>query len=141
MKIVHHHSVGFVVYTLVNAKRQYLLLKYPEGHIDLVKGHIDSTDADLLATAARELEEETGLFEFKHIEGFFHEIYYEYIRDLETHQKKVDFFLAEVYSNEIKISHEHTEFIWCSFEEAMKCITFDNARSVVSAAEDFLSNL
>ena len=139
MKTILHHSVGFVIYTTINGFREYLLLKYPEGHLDLVKGHIDDTDENLLATASRELEEETGISEFKHIAGFEKTINYTYKREGALHKKRVDFFLAEVFTKEIKISHEHTQFMWLNFDDSKNQITFENARSLVLAVEDLLS--
>ena len=37
-----------------------LLLLYPQGHWDFPKGHVEEGDVDRRATAARELQEETG---------------------------------------------------------------------------------
>ena len=50
-------SCGFV---LVNYD-SVLLLQYPQGHWDLPKGHVETTDVDYIATVRRELAEETGI--------------------------------------------------------------------------------
>lgn len=134
---IFHHSCGFVVF-YEGIEREYLLLRYPEGHIDLVKGHREESDENELVTAKRELLEETGITEVEVVQPFFMSINYEYKRSGEKHKKQVDFFLGEVFTKEIKISHEHTEFIWLNYEKALQAITFDNARDVLIAAESFL---
>lgn len=137
-KEVLHHSVGVVVYTHEFGSRQYLLLRYPEGHIDFVKGHIESEDEDLLATAKRELLEETGIAEVEIKEGFFMTMTYDYVREDVLHKKKVDYYLGQVDTTEIAISHEHTEFFWLEYKPAIEFVTFKNAVDILVAAEDFL---
>ena len=44
-----------------------LLLQYPQGHWDFPKGHIEDEDVDHMATAARELAEETGISDIEFI--------------------------------------------------------------------------
>jgi 8-oxo-dGTP pyrophosphatase MutT (NUDIX family) len=45
-----------------------LLLQYPQGHWDLPKGHVESSDSDKQATARRELKEETGIVPLIHFD-------------------------------------------------------------------------
>ena len=47
-----------------------LLLQYPQGHWDFPKGHVEDSDSNRIATAARELKEETGINDAKFIEDF-----------------------------------------------------------------------
>ena len=44
----------------------------------------------------------------------------------------------ETKTSEIKLSFEHVGFTWLSYEEAMKKLTFKNARDVLQKAQDFL---
>lgn len=140
---VLHHSCGLIVYNVdqESGNRQYLLLKYPEGHVDYVKGHREDSDKSYLDTAIRELEEETGITEPKIIEGFNHITNYEYYRDGVKHVKRVDYFLAEVDKKEVIVSHEHLDFEWLSFEQAYQKVTFDNAKELLKKAEDFMIDL
>ena len=135
---VNHHSCGFVVFYQGENGREFLLLKYPEGHLDLVKGHTEESDENELETAKRELLEETGIAEVDVVPGFMHTINYSYTRGDDLHKKKVDFFLGEVFSKETVLSHEHTAFEWKTYDQAVVEITFDNARDVLIAAEAFL---
>jgi bis(5'-nucleosidyl)-tetraphosphatase len=139
-KVVLHHSVGVVVFRQELSQRNYLLLRYPEGHIDFVKGHIDDVDVDLLSTAKRELLEETGIAEVDIKEGFFKTMNYNYTRDNILHKKRVDYYLGEVNTSRINISHEHTDFFWLEYLPAKKFVTFKNAVDILDAAEKFLSS-
>jgi 8-oxo-dGTP pyrophosphatase MutT (NUDIX family) len=140
---VLHHSCGLIVFNLDlnSGLRQFLLLKYPEGHIDFVKGHREDTDKSYLDTAIRELEEETGIAEARIIDGFSHITNYEYYRDGVKHIKRVDYFLAEVGSTEVTVSHEHLDFEWLPFDKAYSKVTYDNAKELLEKAEEFMVNL
>ena len=46
-------SCGFVVYREEKGKIYFLILKYPKGHFDLPKGHVENTEE----------EKETAMFE------------------------------------------------------------------------------
>lgn len=140
MNFIKHHSAGVIVFYLnENSEREYLLLKYPEGHLDFVKGHIDSTDEDLKFTALRELEEETGITDIQLVENYFKSTFYTYYREGVQHDKQVDYFLGKVSSKEIVLSHEHTDFVWLKFSDALNSISYDNAKELLLSAENFLS--
>ena len=47
-----------------------LLLQYPQGHWDFPKGHVEETDVSNMATAARELNEETGIKDIEFVPNF-----------------------------------------------------------------------
>lgn len=45
-------------------------------------------------------------------------------------------FLAEVpFDTEIKISGEHTEYLWCNSEHAMQLLEWDSNRQAITKAE------
>ncbi|MBT6143527.1 NUDIX domain-containing protein [bacterium] len=140
MQTVNHHSCGTVVYTQVNGKVEYLLLKYPQGHWDFAKGHIEENES-IVACALRELTEETGINKVQLIDGFFHELSYYYRQDAVAHYKKVDFFLVEAFETQVKISHEHRDFKWLPFQEALELVSFENAKNLLIAADSFLKTL
>ncbi len=119
-------------------ERHYLLLHYPSGHWDLAKGHVENNETEL-ETAARELEEETGISKIKFVEGYREPIYYTYNLKGRPSTKLVVFFLAQTSKKEIQISHEHRNFIWLNYEDSVKKLTFENAKGLVRKAESFLS--
>jgi len=139
--VVHHKSAGFVIYKDVNSSREYLILHYPGGHWDYPKGHVEEDDDNELGTALRELEEETGLSNVEVVPGFMSTIGYKYRHNGELQDKTVDFFLAKALSGDVGISHEHIDFLWLPFEQAIEKLTFDNAKDVLISAKGFLDSL
>jgi len=131
-------SCGIVLFKEDNDIREYLILHYPGGHWDYAKGHIEK-DEDEYETALRELKEETGIGDVKFIEGFRMPISYKYIKDGKPSNKEVIFFLGKTKSKKVSLSFEHKDFRWMPFKEALKKLTFDNAKNVLKAVEKFIS--
>ena len=50
--------------------------------------------------------------------------------------KKVVFFLGETKTKSIKISDEHLSYTWKEYNEAMEKTTFDNAKTILTKAQD-----
>jgi len=131
-------SCGIVTFREEEGKRFYLILKYPSGHLDLPKGHVENEETEH-ETAARELEEETGISQVEFIEGYREPISYIYRRKGKMSNKQVVFFLGKTDQKKIKISFEHHDSYWFEYEEALQKITFDNAKNLVMKAESFLN--
>ena len=53
-------SAGIILYNDVNGRKEFLVLKYPGGHWDFVKGKIENSE-EPKQTAIRETKEETGI--------------------------------------------------------------------------------
>jgi len=116
----------------------FLLLHYPSGHWDFVKGKMEKGESTH-QTATRETQEETGIKDITYLDNFEEWIEYNFQYQGELVQKKVVFFLAETKTEEIKISHEHSGFIWTDYNSAMEKTTFDNAKKVLTKAQTLLS--
>ena len=139
---VHEKSCGVVVFyradkVIKKDSYEFLLLHYPEGHWDLPKGHVEKGEEET-TTALRELEEETGLKDVKVIEGFKHPIHYFFRKENELISKIVVFYLVEANHKKVKISFEHKDFVWLPYKEAIKKMTFKNAKEVVEKAYEFI---
>ena len=132
-------SAGAVIFRK-NSRLQFLLLHYPSGHWDFVKGNIEVNE-NPNQTTIRETKEETGITDLDFVNGFEESVEYEFQYDEELIHKKVIFFLAKTNAVEIKISHEHLDFVWLEFKEALEKITYRNARSVLSKANQLLERL
>ncbi len=137
--MIKETSAGIVLYRKENAKNLFLLLHYPSGHWDFVKGKMEKNETTH-ETAIRETKEETGITDIVFAENFEEWIEYNFKYQGELVQKKVVFFLAETKTKEIKISHEHSGYIWMDYNASMEKTTFDNAKTVLTKAEKLLSN-
>jgi len=138
-RVRQERSAGVVLFREDRkAGRVYLLLDYGR-HWDYPKGHVEAGEADKEA-AARELDEETGIEEVEILEGFVHEIIY-FFRHPKRGliRKTVVFFLARTNREYVNLSDEHEGFAWLSGPEAMKRLTYRNAREVLAAALRFQS--
>jgi 8-oxo-dGTP pyrophosphatase MutT (NUDIX family) len=143
-------SAGAVIYHKSrqdkNEEIRYLLLHYPSGsrmpgkdYWDFPKGHME-TDESPQEAAIREVEEETGLTDIKFIEGFEEQIKYFFQFKGKPIFKIVTFFLFKTETEAVKISSEHINYKWLSYEQALAQLTFANAKEILKKANDFLLN-
>ena len=67
--MVKQKSAGIVLFQNSHGANRFLLLNYPQGHWDFIKGKMehDETPHD---TARREAEEETGITDIEFIDDF-----------------------------------------------------------------------
>jgi 8-oxo-dGTP pyrophosphatase MutT (NUDIX family) len=130
-------SAGVVLFRPVK-KREYLLLHYAAGHWDLPKGIIEKGEASEQA-ALRELKEETGISKAEIISGFKETIKFTYAWEGKKVLKFVVFFLARTRQKRVEISWEHRGFVWLPYKEAVKKVTFRNAKNVLKKAEAWLN--
>ena len=137
--MIEETSAGIVLFRKEESKILFLLLHYPSGHWDFVKGKMEQGESTH-QTAIRETKEETGITDITFVENFEEWIQYNFKHQGELVQKKVVFFLAETKTKEIKISHEHSGYTWMDYNSSMEKTTFDNAKTVLTKAQKLLSN-
>ena len=131
-------SAGIVLFRNDSGKNEFLLLNYPQGHWDFVKGKIEKNET-LHEAALRETREETGISNIEFFYGFEESVEYDFRFKKEDIHKKVIFFLAKTNEKNIKLSHEHNDYIWLEYDDALKKTTFENAKNVLIKANEFLS--
>ena len=131
-------SAGIVLFRNASNKNEFLLLNYPQGHWDFVKGKVEQGET-LYETASRETKEETGILDIEFIDGFEESVEYDFRFKNEDIHKKVIFFLAKTSEKKISLSHEHNDYLWIGYNDALKKTTFKNAKNVLSKANEFLS--
>ena len=131
-------SSGAIVFKREEGEVYYLLLLYEWGHWGFPKGNIEEGES-LEETARREIKEETGL-EVDFIEGFKEWIKYFYKIDDRNVFKIATYLLAEAKGKEVTLSHEHDDYEWLKFNEAVKRLNFDNAKEVLKKANNFLED-
>ena len=136
--MIEETSSGVVLFRKENEKKLFLLLLYPSGHWDFVKGKMEKGESPH-ETAIRETKEETGIIDTKFLDNFEEWIEYDFQFEGELVHKKVVFFLGETKTKNVKISHEHLNYTWMEYAEAMEKTTFDNAKTVLSKSYSLLS--
>ena len=137
--MVKEKSAGIVLFRNISNKNEFLLLNYPQGHWDFIKGKIEQ-DETSHETALRETKEETGISNIEFIDGFEEYVEYDFRFKNEDIHKKVIFFLAKTSEKKIRLSHEHNDYLWLGYNDAIKKTTFRNAKDVLSKANEFLSS-
>ena len=93
-----------------------------------------------METAIRELQEETGIDDFRLIDNFKHRITYNVHKNDELIGKEVIFFMAESSTKSIQLSSEHQNYSWLNFDLAHERLTYANAKEVLVKAKTFLEN-
>jgi len=132
-------SAGIVLFRSDSNKNEFLLLNYPQGHWDFIKGKVEPGETPY-ETASRETKEETGISDIEFIDGFEESVEYNFRFKNEDIHKTVVFFLAKTNEKKISLSHEHNDFVWLEYDNALKKTTFRNAKNVLSKTNEFLLN-
>ncbi len=133
----HQYSAGIIIYKKENDTILYLLLKYIGGHWDFPKGKMEARETKQQA-ALRELKEETNLT--AQIDDNFEEtIQYIFMYNREKTTKTVYFFTGQALTTGVKLSHEHTDYAWLPYQNALEQLTYDNAKEILNLADQYNS--
>jgi len=136
--MIEETSAGIVLFRKEDSKILFLLLHYPSGHWDFIKGKMEEGESTH-ETAIREAKEETGIIDITFLENFEEWIEYDFQYQGELVHKKVVFFLAETKTKQVMISHEHLDYTWMDYNTSMEKTTFDNAKTVLTRAQMLLT--
>ncbi len=133
-KFKQEKSCGAVVYN--PKKHSFLIIKMLNGNWGFPKGHTEDQETDI-QTAIREVTEETGI-NIEILDGFKKSI--KYIPFPEV-LKEVIFFIGITEEEKITIDKDEIEdYMWCSYEEALKMITYKPQRDVMESSLQFIKN-
>lgn len=131
-------SAGVVLFRSIREDSLFLLLRYPAGHWDFVKGRKEPGET-ARQTAIRESEEETGITDMDFVKGFRQKIRYSYSCNGHIIRKQVTFFLARAKTSDVRLSDEHQDFVWTNYNQSMRRVTFRNARKLLYRANRHLA--
>mgnify|MGYP000657709693 FL=1 len=133
-KFKREKSCGAVVYN--PKKHSFLIIKMLNGNWGFPKGHTEDQETDI-QTAIREVMEETGI-NIEILDGFKKSI--KYIPFPEV-LKEVIFFIGITEEEKVTIDKDEIEdYMWCSYEEALKMITYKPQRDVMESSLQFIKN-
>ncbi len=135
--MINEISSGAIVFYNDNQKITFLLLHYCTGHWDFPKGNKEKGENDE-DTALREIIEETGITNITILKGFKKELFYKYKRNNELISKRVIYFLAKVKMTNVILSHEHVDFEWLQYADALRRLTYKNSRELLIEGYRFL---
>lgn len=127
-------SAGGVVYRRSNDDLLFLLIRDPYQNWGLPKGHLERGET-AEQTAIREVQEETGIMDLElrdaldTIDWFFRD-------GPDLIHKYCHFFLMETAAEETRpqLDEGITECVWLPLPDALRTLTYDNARGVLEAA-------
>lgn len=117
---------------------EYLILHYGAGHWDFAKGKLEKGETSQQA-AVREAKEETDLSinldkDFEQSFSYFYKD-----KDGSLVNKDVTFFLALVDPKaQVTLSFEHLYYKWLKLKDAIKQLTFGNARQLLQMADQHI---
>jgi bis(5'-nucleosidyl)-tetraphosphatase len=134
LPIVPEKSAGALVFHRGDQMEFLLILS---TYWEFPKGLVEADEVEAEA-AVREVREETGL-DVKLLPGFREEITYFYRRDGRLIRKQVVYFLGEAGSQAVRVSWEHKEAKWLPYAEALSELKYENGRSLLKKANDFLN--
>ena len=131
-------SCGAVVYKKENDELKFLLVHQSNSHYSFPKGHIefDETEEE---TALREIKEETNLD--VELDTNFRKLITYFVNSKQVFKDTV-YFVATPKTFDLKSQEgEIVECIWCSYDEVMEKLEFENAKEVFSEAYEYIKNL
>jgi len=136
-------SAGAIIFKRDKEIKYLLLFRKGSEHFrplwGFPRGKIEENETDMDA-AKREIEEETGLKDIKILENFREKLNWFYRRDGRIIYKESIFYLAESKSSDVKISKEHDDYKWCSYEEAIDLLKIKENKEVLEKADKFLKH-
>ena len=133
--MLEERSAGSIIYRQSSEGKMYLLLNYPSGHWDFVKGNIEKGET-FKQTVLREIREETGISDIAFVDGFEDKIEYHYQRDGQVIHKEVVFFVSNTKTDQIVLSHEHLDYTWLNYNDALGKLTYKTAQKLFKKVKD-----
>ena len=136
--VARDEAFGIVPILQTDGAYQFLLIQHNAGHWGFPKGHADPGESALQA-ACREFTEETGIVEYRLLEGASFSEQYMFTRSGRKFEKTVIYFPALVKSVTVNCQEaEIKAYAWVSFQQAIAQLTFNGARRVLTDVHQYL---
>jgi len=133
----HIYSAGIITYFIEDNKPLYLLLHHTAGHWDFPKGTMESEETKE-ETAIRELYEETGLQADLDTQFVATSNYSFAHREHGMIPKTVYYFVGQTHTQNVILSHEHTNYVWLPYDQALEKITHDRSKKILEEANEYI---
>ncbi|AYM02639.1 bis(5'-nucleosyl)-tetraphosphatase [Levilactobacillus yiduensis] len=136
--MITEKASGAVVYRLVDGQIQYLLLKSATSHFwGFPKGHVEGDESDI-ATAVREIREETSLVVAINPE-FHADLNYDMANG---HHKHVVLYTALVPADSqiTRQVEEISDFGWFDYATAKDTLSYENLKGLLVQANTYLED-
>lgn len=151
MTTIHERSAGVIPYQAPGDQAPFLYLvlhsatvRNPRAKWEFPKGGMELGETTR-ETAAREFQEETGLFEWSFRDGFERSLSYTYIRRGRKVIKTVTYYVVEVHNGAaITCSTEHVDdpfghwCYWGNFDQVTRLLYHAKIRQVFGEADEWL---
>ncbi len=136
IECLYESSCGAVVFRDIRGEVRFLLIKNKRSaHWGFPKGHIEENETKE-ETALREVLEETGIH-LNIIEGYESVSKYKIKNRIE---KQVSIFVGTTKDTSTVIQQSEIEdYIWLTYDRAMSLLKFENDKSILKSAYDFLN--
>lgn len=148
MMIHHERSAGVIPYKVVQGGEvEFLVLhsalvRNPRAKWEFPKGSIEDEETPF-QTACREFEEETGITQWRKLDGFERTLSYTYIRRGKKVLKTVSYYIFEILDDSTMVcSSEHVEdifghwFHWGSFNQIHRLLFHAKIRQLFVLAHE-----
>lgn len=132
-------QVLIIPYRIINKKVEYCIFRRKDIQVwQWISGGVEDIDKDMISAAKREIYEETGILDDVNIiglEGFTKIPVVNIVKEFKWGE---DVFYSEEYSfavnfedKKIKISDEHSEYKWTSYDKAKTLLKYDSNKSAL----------
>ena len=131
-------SCGAIIFKIHEKKPHYLLVKYPR-YWGFVKGKVEPGE-DEEKTAFREAFEEVGLTDLRFIPGFRKVAVKKFRSPIDNKliRKEFVFLVAQTREWNVRMSSEHEDFKWATFEKALSLIKPEGVKKLIADANLFI---
>ncbi|WP_448561108.1 bis(5'-nucleosyl)-tetraphosphatase [Trichothermofontia sp.] len=134
------HSFGIIPILPQGKETTFLLIQHRAGHWGFPKGHAEPGET-ALATACRELEEETGITHYRPLATPSWQERYSTQKKGVPLDKQVTYFLAIVQDEHVTIQTKEIQaYSWDTFEAALNRITYPTSRDLLIQVQHYLTS-